>query len=328
MPDGARLASPSGQRQYTSYGANEGTPRRNTGLTLQQQLADRFEDFLFEHMTKLGMKCTHKPVLGDGKTPDFLAEHWGRTCYVEATHIHPHPAFRVMKGELDLKNFLNEQLPQDRGLVLSYEADDAQDRLTDPLSRKDGGVREIARWARGEELETEGQRCTRVFFISDIAIQAQLFQDSAERPERVGWSRGYSSWGNPGEPVRKSLRAKYGKYTASPGSLGETPLVIAILDVERLKSEMGQALYGTTNTYVTLVRGPTPSVQPRVERIHDGVWLNRRSGKLERRHHHLAGVWHFQSLGDDPGYRCLFPNPFREDLDSIIPTPILCDRAF
>ena len=105
-------------------------------------------------------------------------------------------------------------------------------------------------------------------------------------------------------------------------------MVVAIFADMTCTSEVAQALYGQIVQGVTLWRGPTPAVKPWVERIPDGVWRNQRNGKLETRHDHLAAVWFFQSMRDDQKPPCLFPNPFREDVASILPAPILHDRVF
>ena len=301
--------------------------RRNEGLTLQQQLGARFEEFLLEHMTALGMAVTRNPELRNGKTPDFLVEHEGRICYVEATHIQVHPAFREMSGETDLKEFLNAELPEDRVLVLRYEADDAQPRLNSSLSPRDKEVRDIARWARDMEPGDQGAMCAQIFPVKGVLIEAQLFKASVEGSDRVGWVRGYTSYGNRSGDIRASLREKYRKYTPTPDSLGDVPLIVAVLTYMMLRSEMEEALYGQIDWRVILRRGSTPVVEPRFRRIPDGVWWNRRNGTPQVRHQHLAGVWQFQSMGDQAGLGCLFPNPFRKDLDSIIPAPMPSDRS-
>ena len=301
---------------------------RDNELNSQQTMATKFEDFLLDHATQLGMRCTRNPKLGNGTTPDFRVKHKGRICYVEATHLQPHPAFEEKRGEGDLKRFLNEQLPQDRAVLLSYEDDDAERKLTDPLSRNDKGVLQLARWARGTDLEAEGTVPAEVFSIKDVGVEAQLFIGSMELTDKVGWRRGYSSWGNNSEALRKSLRAKYHKYTSSPNSLGETPLIVAIFAEMTLQQEMEEALYGQIEQKIILRRVPVPVIEPRIERVYDGVWLNPRNGTLEPRHQHLAGVWFFQSMRKDREKPCLFPNPFRKDLDYIVPAPILSDSVF
>ena len=263
------------------------------GLTIQQKLAAKFEDFLLEHMTKLGMKCTRDPELPNRSTPDFLVEHEGRVCYVEATHMELHSALHEKHGEVDLKRFLEEVIPPGRGIRLSYEDDDAQDRLTDHLSRRDQSVAEIARWARDTEPAREGPGPSQVFEIRDIRVKALLLGFPAEAPAEVIWSRGYSYWGNQSKAIKKRLRGKYRRYTSSADSLGEAPLVIALFAEMTLRSEVEEALY---------VQG----VQ----------------------HRHLAGVWFFESMGEGPRQPCLLPNPSREDLGDVIPAPMLRDMVW
>lgn len=294
-------------------------------MSSEKKIATKFEDFLLGHMTQLGMACTRNPRLGNGTTPDFRVTHEGTTCYVEATHLQLHPAFEEQRGEADLKKFLNEQLPLDRAVLLSYEDDDAEKKLTDPLSRNDKGVLQLAGWARGMDPRAEGPVPEEVFTIKDVGVKAQLFPSSVESADRVGWRRGYTSWGNNSEALRKSLRAKYRRYTSRPDSLGETPLVVAIFAEMTLRSEMAEALYGQIEQKVIWRRCPTPVVEPRIERIFDGVWFNSRNGTLEPRHHHLAGVWFFQSMREDQENPCLFPNRFRKDLEDVVPAPILSD---
>ncbi len=267
------------------------------GLTPQQTLAAEFEDFLLEHITRLGMNCTPGPELQNGSTPDFLVEHEGRVCYVEATHMEPDPALHEKSGEVDLKNFLEELIPPGRGIRLSYEDDDAQDRLTDPLSQRDRAVAEIARWAQNAEIAGEGFGPSKAFSIRGIRVKALLLGFADEAAAVVVWSRGYSYWGNQCEAIRKRLRKKYRKYTSRADSLGQTPLIIALFAEMTLRSEV------------------------------DGVWWNQRDGTPAIRHRQLAGVWFFESLGDDLRKPCLSPNPSRQDLEEIIPAPILRDMA-
>ena len=101
---------------------------------------------------------------------------------------------------------------------------------------------------------------------------------SAESADKVAWRRGYSSWGNNSEALRKSLRAKYRKYTSSPDSLGETPLIVAIFAEMTLRSEMEEALYGQIEQKIILRRVPTPVIEPRIKRVCDGVWFNSKNG--------------------------------------------------
>ena len=296
-------------------------------MTNQQIFAAKFEEFLGKHMAKLGMKCTRSPKLRDGKTPDFLVEDGGRTCYVEATHLKLNPAFEERRGEADLKKFLTEQLSPHQTMVLQYEDDDPKERLTNQLSRTDAGIMEIASWANRAELEEEGRYPAETFPVKGIRIQARVLEGRAEGTSGVCWSRGYFSDGTHCKDIRNSLRKKYNKYKPCPDSLGDIPLVIAFCAGVMWRPEMEEAIYGQIDRKVVLRWGSAPTIEPRFKRLVDGIWMNCRNGKLETRHHHLAGVWFFQSPGHALEKPRIFLNPFREDLKSIIPTPMLSNVA-
>ena len=294
-----------------------------------QAFGSKFECYLLGHMVQLGITCTPNPVLNDGKTPDFLVEHAGRPCYVEATHIHGPDEFREKKGETDLQELLDERAPGGWGIVLQYPYGEHK-RLTDPLSKKDQAVREIVEWLSRVKRSSDGKAETLELPIRDVRINVEASRHLTEKKNTVGWIKGYGKGGlvtEKYEGFRDRLRGKYKKYTAEPESLGDIPLVIAIFDETLDIESVSEALYGTVVPYISLSRQTGKALGAGTNTLRDGVWLNRRDGELKSRHIHLAGVWHFQSMKDRNRPPAFFANPNRQDLDTVIPKPILADQV-
>ena len=287
-----------------------------------QEFGSKFERYLLEHVAQLGLTCILKPLLPDGKTPDFWVEHEGRACYVEATHMHGPDEFREKRGEEDLKELLEKGAPGGWGIVLQYPYGEDK-RLTDPISKKDRAIREVVEWLSTVAPSADGQ--TLKLEVRSVQITLQAYAGPTAEKATVGWIKSHGKGGlvtERYEGFRDSLRRKYNKYTAGPESLGDIPLIIAIFDETLDEESVGEAVYGTTRRHLNL-----ETRQPRTETLCDGVWLNNRSGELEARHNHLVGVWHFQSMKDRNRTPAFFANPNRQDLDTVIPKPILADQV-
>ena len=275
-----------------------------------QEFGNKLECYLLEHMAQLGMTCFRNPTLKDGKTPDFRVEHERRACYVEATHTHGPDEFREKRGEEDLKELLEKCAPGDWDILLQYPYGELK-RLTDPISKKDKAIRKVVDWLSTVDPSADGQ--TLKLEVRSVQITLQAYAVPAAKKATVGWIKSHGKGGLVTERYqgfRDSLRKKYNKYTAGPESLGDIPLIIAIFDETLDEESVGEAVYGTTRRYLC-----------------DGVWLNRRDGELKSRHNHLAGVWHFQSMKDRNRPPAFFANPNRQDLDTVIPKPILADQV-
>ena len=275
-------------------------------MTTQQEFAGTFENYLQDYMTKLGMTVSRNPKLKDGKKPDFLVEYEGRACYVEATHIQAPDEFKEKRGEMNIRELLERRTSSDWEIVLQY-ASDNEKRLTDPISKRDKDITQIGDWLSTIEQNPDTKDCNRSFQISGIWIRVDAYSAPTKVGNRVLWIKDASQWGSASDQLRKlrdKLKGKYDWYTAKPDSLGTCPLIIAIFDESTDKEEMHQALYGT-------------------ETRNDGVWFNARSGKLEVRHNHLVGVWHFPSMRDPRRPAVFLANHYRDDIETIIPGPIL-----
>lgn len=298
-------------------------------MTTQQVFADRFEDFLQELMTRMGMTCTRNPRLPNRKTPDFLVKHEGRACYVEATHIEWPREFREKKGEENLRALLDEKAPEGWSITLAYPNDEPQ-RLTERVGKRELGLGEIVKWLSGIGHNPGTDERNREFSIKGIRIEVEIYLTPSVRENRVGWRKSYSKGGllsEQHEGVRNALRSKYDKYTPEPDSLRDIPLIVALFDAMRGKREMGEALYGTRIPFITRSKETGEVLRHGLNEILNGVWLNSRGGELENRHNHLAGVWHFRSMSDSSRSPLLFANPYRQDIESIIPRPMLKQRV-
>ena len=209
--------------------------------------------------------------------------------------------------------------------MLQYASDDEK-RLTDPISKRNRDVTRIADWLSTTEQNPDTKDCSRNFQIGGIWISVDAYSTPTRVGIRVRWTKNASQWGSASDQFRKlrvKLKGKYDCYTAKPDSWGTCPLIIAIFDESTDKEEMHQALYGTKIPYITLSEASQESTDAGTEIRNDGVWFNARSGKREVRHNHLAGVWHFQSMRDPRRPALLFRNPYRDDIETIIPKPIL-----
>lgn len=299
------------------------------GLDPQQIFAGEFEDFLQGRMAEMGMTCTRDPVLQDCNKPDFLVEHEGRACYVEATHIEGPKEFAEKKGEETLKVSLEESVPEGLRITLEYPSNEVT-RLTDPVGREDPGLRDIVQWLRATDLGLGIGERKREFLIKGVRIEVGIYSIPQTLGNRVVWFKSYNEAGSVGkqhEDVWEILRSKYNKYTPNPKSLGDTPLIVALFDESRVPDEMREALYGTRLVSIMFNEESGQALGTRTRNRQDGVWLNSRNGKLEIRHDHLAGVWHFRSMRDPTRPPLLFANPYRQDIESIIPTPMLKQRT-
>ena len=298
-------------------------------MTFQQEIAKRFEDYLLEHITQMGMTAIRNPELKNGSTPDFLVEHEGRSCYVEATHIEGPDEFREKRGEKELRELLDENAPSGWIMNLRYPHDEGG-RLNDPISKRDRGIKQIVDWLSGMKPNPEGEEKYLELMVKGIRVSILVEPDPTAEKNRVGWSKG-SIQGGPvrkrHEKLRGELKGKYDKYTAGSQSLGEIPLVIATFNQTINKQEMSEALYGTRLSYITLSGDTGRPLTAGTETMIDGVWLNNRSGEQEYRNKHLAGVWHFRAMEDPKRPALLFTNPYGQDINSVIPKPILEDKA-
>lgn len=293
-------------------------------MKAQQEFAKKFENYLLDYVTCMGMTPTPKPTLRDGKTPDFLVEYKGRACYVEATHIQWPDEFREKKGEADLREILDERAPKSWQIILKYATDERRN-LTDPISKRARGIKEVVDWLSNSYRIPEGEMTDRKVQFQNIPIKVQAYRDATAEKDRVSWDK-LAIW-KPDNKLRDSLKDKYDKYTSDPNSLGDIPLIIAILDEMLDEQGMTKALYGRRIPYIPIDGATDEPVGVDTRIQYDGVWLNARSGKLEKRHNHLAAVWHFRAVGDAQRAARLFPNPYRKDIESIIPEPMLKHRV-
>ncbi len=296
-------------------------------MTTPQEFGNKFECYLLERMVQLGMACTPKPVLTDGKTPDFWVEHRGRACYVEATHTHGPDEFRQKRGEEDLEELLEKSVPGGWGIVLQYPYGEDK-RLTGPISKTDKAIQKVVAWLSTVDPGADGSILK--LDIQGVRVTLQAHGMPTTKKVTAGWIKSHGQGGlatKRYETFRGSLRKKYNKYTAEPESLGDIPLIIAIFDETLVQESVSEALYGTVIPYVSFNRQTREVLGSGTNTLRDGVWLNSRDGELKPRHDHLAGVWHFQSMLDPDRRPAFFPNSNRQDLCSIIPEPLLQDSV-
>ena len=273
------------------------------------------------------MRVCRNPELSDSKNPDFLVEHKGRLCYVEATHIQEATELREKRGEKDLKNQLDERAPKGLYIRLAY-ANDETVRLTNQISKKAKGIDEIVDWLSENQEVFEENNSRKEFKIKDIRIDVRAYASVMAQRDRVSWIKSWI-WDQTqkDQRIRNNLKEKYDKYTPEQESIGNVPLVIAIFDEMMDKRLMAETLYGKRIPYISIDVVTDEAVANGIRKQNDGVWLNARSGTLEKRHNHLVAVWHFREMGDVQVPPFLFTNPYRADIDSIIPGPMLNDRV-
>ena len=293
-------------------------------MLTQQDFADKFENYLLEHMSEIGMICKRNPELENASTPDFLVEHDGKRCYVEATHLRGPDEFREKRGEEELRKLLDANVPKGWTIVLEYPHDETK-RLTNQISKADRGISHIVDCLQDAEHPREEERRLELP-IGGVRVDIHACPDPTAAESRVAWIKSDSWSGSPGkrrENLRRKLKLKYDKYTPEPDSLGDVPLIIAVFVEVIDRREMFEALYGTRTPYLTLDRNTYKVLESCTRTENDGVWLNGKGGELKIHNNHLAGVWHFRSMKDPRMPALLFHNPYTSDISSIIPDPIL-----
>ena len=304
-------------------------------MTDKQEPAKRFENFLMEYMTQAGMTCTREPELPDGKTPDFLVEHNGKRCYIEATITEQPEDLKIRQGEEDLKKLL-DQHPANGWIICFSHPPTEKRRLTSPLGRGDGAVRKIPAWLKELRRNNHSGKAARIFKIKGVKIEATALEQESDIRQQAGTLGQASTWIRGGlidvkekhEKLRAKLKEKYDKYTDSQESLGNIPLIIAMLDSEECQITLFDAIYMERIPYIKFDGETNETLETGVNLIPLGIWLNNRpDGKhLRQRHNHLAAVWHFVNLENGNPPPVLYTNPFREDLKDIIPPPLLQER--
>ena len=290
-------------------------------------LGTKFEKMLLaEEITRLGMTYTREPQLLDGKRPDYLVEHDGRKCYVEATHIAEPQEIATKRGEADLVKILKQYPSQGWVLRLAYPNEEKR-RLTDPLSQNEKAAKAIIAWL--EKLEsTETKFKTRTFHVRGITVcvlASYMSHKNSEEPSttKAGWYKSDNNrWQKLINKNQEVVREKYQKYTDTPRSLGDTPLIIALLHIHAPEfTEM--ALYGEGTKYIKLNR-QRETMETGIKHNPNGTWWNNHDGKgLQKKNHHLAAVWLFTATDPREWPPTLYVNPFREDIDNILPKPLL-----
>ena len=263
-------------------------------MKAQQEFSGKFESYLFSLMKRMGMRVCRNPELNDGKKPDFLVEHRGRRCYVEATHIQEATELREKRGEENLKEQLDKRAPKGLSICLAY-ANDEEGRLTNQISKKAKGINEIVNWLSENQEVFEENDNRKEFEIIGIRINVRAYSSMMAQRDRVSWIKS-CIWDQDekDQRIRESLKEKYDKYTPEQESIGNVPLVIAIFDGMMDKRLMAETLYGKRIPYISIDVVTDEASASGIRKQNDGVWLNARSGTLEKRHNHLVAVWHFR----------------------------------
>ena len=276
-----------------------------------------FELYLYHKLTSLGCTVEVEPRLAKGRTPDFLVEHEGKRCYIEALVL----ADDEWKtdAEADLEEKLNSYSSKDFSLCLFSTSKLTQrirkeqlQPIIDWMNSHDVAVVETSRAPEyskefvlqpdgGDEylLEVSLTPATSEFRTEEDALSRELVEMSS-----LGGARS----GPIDHGLRERIREKRRRY--DPFVL-DAPLLIAVNTIAHVP-RMDWALYGTPTATLRLDKSTGGIVAVSESMSKDGRWLISEKGKDRLRAPHLLGVWNFvlaHPSNPSPTV-CLYTNPY------------------
>lgn len=208
---------------------------------VKYDIGHEFEEFLDARMLDMGITILAREPetkLSDSKTPDFLVEHNGLNCCVEALSLDPD--LGNTDAEDDLVASLNAHKSTDFFLFLSTRH---WQRLHNRLPRT--SVKPIIDWMNSQSVdkipESPGggrdHLPVKEFNLRGYTLEVMMLpvskkhraMEEAQERDLVGVQMlGGVSVHGVGDATRERIRGKYRRYT--PDNLGGVPLVVAIND--------------------------------------------------------------------------------------------------
>ena len=283
-----------------------------------------FELLVHELLFQLGCEVDVADIDNTEKTPDLLASHSDRNCYVEVTPINPsdNPALsldnRNLQDALGKLNTLNSSDFQIRLIV--------EGRISRTLSRgeltakfgkllSDNDPRTVR-----SRIEKFGKESAPYVEIGEenwslrgelVPIHPQKRGDGNCRELIVEPVGGF--WGDASFEAQEAVSKKAKKYRQL-----DAPFIVAlnVLDVRFDREAEAAALFGQEQIRYFPDR---PDIPDQLIRKPDGVWLQ---GGPKPRYTRLAAVIMFNGLcpRDPRGSVCLYINPFSNNMN--LPEPL------
>ena len=293
-----------------------------------------FELYLHHKLKGFGCKVEVEPRLAKGRTPDFLVEHEGKRCYVEALVLADEEW--NTDAEADLVEKLNSYSSKDFFLCLFSTSN-----LTQRIRKEQ--LQPIVDWMNSHNVAVvEGSgvpEYSKEFVLQpdggdEYPLEVSLIPAASEfRTEEEALSRelvGTSSLGGARSgPVdhglRERIREKRRRYDPS---VLDAPLLIAVNTIAHVP-RMDWALYGTPTATIHLDKSAGGIVAVSESMSKDGIWLISEKGKDRLRASHLLGVWNFVLAhpSNPSPTACLYTNPY-VDWSEVrnLPSPIFLGR--
>ena len=319
---------PGGERLLHRYGMWFEQYPQCAKESLRQRLANGknalgawFELLLHELLFQLGCKVDVVDIDNTDKTPDFLASHEDRSCYVEATIINPTGNIAVVDDNFEnAKSRLNTLQSPDFQIRLTIDG-----RLTRTLSNKE--LMEPFRKLLSEHdpatvreqialMGEYGAPCTEIKgkgWVLRGALRLIPPQGKHRTSPGLIAEVGGSYTGDASPEVQTAVSRKAGKYGHLPA-----PLIVAanVLDVRFDREAEVAALFGQEQIRYFPDR---PDIPDQLIRKPDGVWVK---GGYKARYTRLAGVIMFNGFlpWSPRGSVCLYINPFIDNRD--LPKPL------
>ena len=293
-----------------------------------------FELYLHHKLKGFGCTVEVEPRLAKGRTPDFLVEHEGKRCYIEALVL----ADDEWKtdAEADLEEKLNSYSSKDFSLCLLSTS-----KLTQRIRKEH--LQPIVDWMNSHDVTvveaTETKEYSKEFVlqadggdaypleVSLILVPPELrTEEEAILRELVEMSSlGGARSGPIDHGLRERIREKRRRYDPS---VLDAPLLIAANTIAHVP-RMDWALYGTPTTTIHLDKSTGGIVAVSESMSKDGIWLISEKGKDRLRASHLLGVWNFVLAhpSNPSPTACLYTNPY-VDWSEVknLPSPIFLGR--
>ena len=281
-----------------------------------------FELLLHELLSRLGIRVEVIDIDNTDRTPDFLASHGYRSCYIEATTVNPRDNPSELDSNLvDALRMLNEMSSSDFQIRLIVNG-----RIRRPLSRNELNekfgkmlrendrdtvqkrMQEMGEWAAPSvEIKEEGWR------LRGELVPISPEQQRVGKPQELIIGPVGTFSGDASPEVQKRVSNKAGKY----GDL-YVPLIVAanVIDVRFDREAEVAALFGAEQIRYFPNH---PEIPDQLIRKPDGVWVR---GGYKPRYTRLAGVIMFNGFlpWDPRGSVCVYVNPFGSNTE--FPQPL------
>lgn len=322
LHDGEQLIERYGMwfERYPEYAKKSLTQRLSNE---KNALGAWFELLLHELLFQLGCNVDVKDIDNPKRTPDYLASHGDRGCYVEATTVNPQDnpssvdpnlqdALRILNSlsssafqmrlivEGTIARTLSKgELVAKFGKLLTNHDPDAVKRQVQEFGEECAPYDEI----RGKDWSLRGEL---------VPISSGQLEGKESRDLIIGPLMG-TYMGDASFEVQKRVSKKAGRYR-----LLDAPLIVAanVVDIRFDREAERAALFGPEQIRYF---PNNPEIPDQLIRKPAGVWVE---GGHKPRYTRLAGVIMFDGFypRDPRGSVCLYVNPFIDEPE--LPKPL------